>query len=162
MWESIINFFQNQEVIEIVVVLIFYVLLLILSECFAYIYSRKKVIESNNIRSTLNVGRWIGKAENVILLTLMLLKAYTALGLVLAAKGLIRWEGLRKEPYFIILGTVVNFACSVAIGGILLWIIKNGYYMAGLIIGFVGIILGVVFLLIIKLINRSKKRKKEE
>lgn len=133
---------------EIIVVLLFYFLLLTISECFAIIYSRKKSLKSEEL--DLDVGRWVGKSENIIILTLMLLEAYTALGLIFAAKGLIRWEQIKRQPNYYVMGTLVNFACSIAVGGVLLWIVKNEYYHFGFLVGLLGLIVSLILYYILK------------
>jgi len=145
------------DAIQALTVLAFYALLFPLSDCFATIYSRGRPPSGGEI----NVGRWIGWAEGVIVLTLMLLEAYTALGLVLAAKGLIRWENVKKEPHYIALGTIVNFACAIAVGGILLWIVKNGHYSFGIWAGLVMLVLSTIILIILKP-KKGRERSGEE
>jgi len=57
----------------------------------------------------------------------MLLGGLTALGLIFAAKGLIRKgeNGDGKNPSYYLVGTLVNFTYSVFIGGILLFILDT-------------------------------------
>ncbi|MFB6162608.1 MAG: hypothetical protein ABEJ86_04090 [Halococcoides sp.] len=44
-----------------------------------------------------DTGRAVGKIENVLVLTLVLLGAYTALAIVFTAKSIVRWEDLTSE-----------------------------------------------------------------
>ena len=63
-----------------------------------------------------DVGTIIGKCENVLLLTFVLLGAYTALAIVFAAKSIVRREDMKNDSLFYLAGTMVNFTYSVGIG----------------------------------------------
>lgn len=65
-------------------------------------------------------GVVIGKAENVLLVSLVLLGAYTALAVVFAVKGIVNRDGGDEdgETYqlTILTGTIVNFTYSLLVG----------------------------------------------
>lgn len=64
-----------------------------------------------------DTGRLIGKCENVLVLTLVLLGAYTALGLVFAAKSIVRREDMTsRDTSYYLAGTLVNFTYSIVVG----------------------------------------------
>lgn len=67
----------------------------------------------------LRTGRIIGKLENFLVVTLVLVGQYTALAVVFAAKGIARVEarGLEEKELasYYILGTLANFTWSLAI-----------------------------------------------
>jgi hypothetical protein len=73
--------------------------------------------------SVRHAGRMIGKLENFLIVTFVILTQYTALALVFAAKGISRAEagdkGERHEKKklgsYYILGTLANFTWSLAI-----------------------------------------------
>ena len=60
---------------------------------------------SKEVRDT---GFVIGKCENLLILTFMLLEAYTALALVFAAKAIVRREDMSKNSLFFLAGTMIN------------------------------------------------------
>jgi hypothetical protein len=73
---------------------------------------------SRQVRDT---GMLVGKCENILIMTFMLLQAYTALGLIFAAKGLVRREASAggesdraggRETYYVA-GTIVNLTWSI-------------------------------------------------
>jgi hypothetical protein len=74
---------------------------------------------SPQVRDT---GFLVGKCENVLIMTFMLLHAYTALGLIFAAKGLVRREAAAgggdaaqsagRETFYVA-GTLVNLTWSI-------------------------------------------------
>jgi len=67
-----------------------------------------------------DTGTAIGKIENVLVLTLMLLEAYTALGVIFAAKSIVRAEDLDTgDTSYYLTGTIANFTYSVVIGVLL-------------------------------------------
>lgn len=68
-----------------------------------------------------DVGAIVGKCENLLTLTFILLGAYTALAVVFAAKGIIRKEDIEKNSLFYLAGTLVNFTYSVLLGALMLF-----------------------------------------
>lgn len=68
---------------------------------------------SKEIRDT---GFVIGKCENLLILTFMLLEAYTALALVFAAKAIVRREDMSKNSLFFLAGTMINVTYSIMTG----------------------------------------------
>ena len=64
-----------------------------------------------------DTGRVIGKCENVLVLTLVFVGAYTALGLVFAAKSVVRREDMTSgDTTWYLAGTLVNFTYSIVVG----------------------------------------------
>ena len=63
-----------------------------------------------------DTGFIIGKCENLLILTFMILEAYTALALIFAAKTVVRKEDLNKNSLFFLAGTMINVTYSIMIG----------------------------------------------
>ncbi|MBC2694335.1 MAG: hypothetical protein HF982_03470 [Desulfobacteraceae bacterium] len=63
-----------------------------------------------------DTGFIIGKCENLLILTFMILEAYTSLALIFAAKTIVRKEDLNKNSLFFLAGTMVNVTYSIMIG----------------------------------------------
>ncbi|QLG63973.1 hypothetical protein HUG12_03535 [Halorarum salinum] len=64
-----------------------------------------------------DTGRVVGKCENVLVLTLVFVGAYTALGLVFAAKSIVRREDMTSgDTTWYLAGTLVNFTYSIVVG----------------------------------------------
>jgi hypothetical protein len=61
-------------------------------------------------------GRIIGKCENVLILTFVLLGEYTALALVFTAKTIVRKEDISNNSLFFLAGTMINVTYSIMIG----------------------------------------------
>lgn len=61
-------------------------------------------------------GIIIGKCENILILSLMFLSAYTALSLIFTAKAFVRKDDIEKNPVYFLVGTLVNFTYSLMIG----------------------------------------------
>lgn len=74
-------------------------------------------------RQRLAAGVLIGKCENILILSFVLLEAYTALALVVTAKTLVRKEEIEKNELFFLAGTLVNVSYSVLVGFVLKLII---------------------------------------
>jgi hypothetical protein len=82
--------------------------------------------ESEKKKNTVfNVGNIIGKCENVLVLSFMLLDAYTAMALVVTAKTIVRKEEIEKNSIYFLAGTLINISYSVLIGFITKLILKE-------------------------------------
>ncbi len=63
-----------------------------------------------------DTGFVVGKCENLLILTFMLLDAFTALALVFAAKAIVRRDDMSKNSLFFLAGTMINVTYSIMIG----------------------------------------------
>jgi len=64
-----------------------------------------------------DTGRAVGKIENVLILTLTLVEAYTALGLVFTAKSIVRWQDISSgNTTYYLTGSVANVTYSLVYG----------------------------------------------
>ncbi|MDG5760645.1 hypothetical protein QA600_15015 [Natronococcus sp. A-GB1] len=63
-----------------------------------------------------DIGVVVGKTENVLLLTLVLVGAYTAIAVIFAAKSIIRSDDMKNNSLFYLAGTLVNVTYSVMVG----------------------------------------------
>ncbi|MEX0770907.1 MAG: DUF3307 domain-containing protein [Balneolaceae bacterium] len=76
-------------------------------------------------------GLWIGRSERFIILTLILLNQYGAIGFLIAAKSVFRFSGSlegnrdRKEAEYILIGTLLSFIFAIVTG------IGVRYFLAG-------------------------------
>lgn len=66
--------------------------------------------------NTKDAGRVIGKCENIIIITLVLLGQFDGLGLVLAAKSISRIDAIKKHASYYLGGTLTNFCVSLVFG----------------------------------------------
>ena len=67
----------------------------------------------------IRIGEIIGKCENIIILTFIILDAYTAIAIVITAKTIVRKEEIEKNSMFFLAGTLINVCYSVVVGFIL-------------------------------------------
>lgn len=64
--------------------------------------------------TTRDTGSLVGKCENVLVLTLVLVGAYTALAVLFAAKSIVRREDIDSgDTAYYVAGTLVNFTYSL-------------------------------------------------
>lgn len=63
-----------------------------------------------------SAGFVIGKCENVLTVTLVLLGEVTGLAMLFAAKSLVRKEDIRKNSQYYLGGTLVNLTWGVVMG----------------------------------------------
>lgn len=68
---------------------------------------------SKEVRDT---GFVVGKCENLLIITFMILDAYTALALIFAAKAIVRREDMSKNSLFFLAGTMINVTYSIMTG----------------------------------------------
>ncbi|NEU08232.1 DUF3307 domain-containing protein [Flavihumibacter sp. R14] len=78
-----------------------------------------------NAEGLARAGMWIGFFERFLILTFILIDQYTAVGLLIAAKSILRFndkEGnTQKKTEYVLIGTLMSFAISVLLG----WIIST-------------------------------------
>ncbi len=77
---------------------------------------------SKEVRDT---GFVVGKCENLLIMTFMILNAYTALSLVFAAKALVRSDDMRKNSLFFLAGTMINVTYSILAGLVIKLILET-------------------------------------
>lgn len=78
-----------------------------------------------NAEGLARAGMWIGFFERFLILTFILIDQYTAVGLLIAAKSILRFndkEGnTQKKTEYVLIGTLMSFSVSVLLG----WIIDS-------------------------------------
>lgn len=79
------------------------------------------VYGTNGDDSLKNAGKWIGIIERFLVLTFTIIGQYEAIGFLLAAKSVFRFNELkdsadRKKTEYILIGTFISFAISIALG----------------------------------------------
>ena len=110
---------ENISRIDVGILIGGYVLLLSTSgKVLDYILSKtsgKCIIQKIN-KEMRDTGFVVGKCENLLILTFMLLDAYTALALILAAKAVVRREDMSKNSLYFLAGTMINITYSIMFG----------------------------------------------
>jgi len=66
-------------------------------------------------------GLWIGRLERLLILTFVLIGRFEAIGLLIAAKSILRFgegssPGKRKEIEYILIGTLLSFTLAIGVG----------------------------------------------
>ena len=110
---------ENINLIEVFILVGGYFILLVTSGVLVN-YAVSKISEepiSQNVdKKTLDTGFVIGKCENLLILTFMILGDYTAIALIFAAKTIVRREDMNKNSLFFLAGTMINVTYSIMIG----------------------------------------------
>ena len=75
-------------------------------------------------------GLWIGRLERVLILTFVLLNRYEAIGFLIAAKSIFRFEEIktsknRKEVEYILIETMLSFVIAIFIGILTTWVLQK-------------------------------------
>jgi len=74
-------------------------------------------IENHSEQSLENAGTWIGMLERLIIFFLVLITQYEAIGLLIAAKSIIRLkEGEQKMSEYVLVGTLLSVSVAMLIG----------------------------------------------
>ena len=118
---------ENMNVITVTLLVWGYLILLGTSGIVVnYVLSKisKEPISQKIGKEVRDTGFVIGKCENLLILTFMLLDAYTALALIFAAKTIVRKEDMSKNTLFFLAGTMINVTYSIMIGLVIKMIIQ--------------------------------------
>lgn len=119
---------ENLKIIEVLIIMGGYFVLLGTSgKLVNYILSKILNVPLNTkiTKEVIDTGFVVGKCENLLILTFMLLGAYTALALIFAAKTIVRSEDMKKNSLFFLSGTMINVTYSVIIGLIIKPLVEN-------------------------------------
>jgi hypothetical protein len=77
---------------------------------------RDKLPEAENLASA---GKWIGIVERIIILIFVLYGEYSAIGLLVAAKGIIRFNEKDRQEIkteYLVIGTLMSIALAIIVG----------------------------------------------
>lgn len=84
--------------------------------------SWREEVQSSDQHSLANAGKWIGIFERILILTFVLLDQYSAIGLLIAAKSILRFndkgpdDAVQKRTEYILIGTLLSFALALLLG----------------------------------------------
>lgn len=78
-------------------------------------------IQGEGSKSLKDAGKWIGIIERILALTFIFLQQWSAIGFLLTAKSVFRFGDLKdgtqqKKTEYILIGTLLSFAFSIAVG----------------------------------------------
>jgi len=113
---------------DILILVVGYSVLLITSEkVINYILGRINSDYRQKVDpATYRAGNIIGRCENLLIVTFVILQAYTALALVFTAKAIVRREDMAGEnSLYFLAGTMINVTYSLLVGAVLLQLILN-------------------------------------
>jgi len=72
-------------------------------------------------------GMWIGQLERFLILTFILIDQFTAVGLLIAAKSILRFsdkENTQKKTEYVLIGTLMSFSASFVLGLLMEYLIE--------------------------------------
>lgn len=67
----------------------------------------------------------IGKCENILTVTLVLLGQETGLALIFTAKSFVRKEEIERDPGYFLGGTLVNLVWGIVVAGLARWLVRG-------------------------------------
>jgi hypothetical protein len=77
---------------------------------------REKIKDAEGLA---DAGKWIGICERIIILIFVLLNQYAAIGLLVAAKGIIRFnekDRPEEKTEYLVIGTLISMGLAIATG----------------------------------------------
>jgi hypothetical protein len=83
----------------------------------------RKIDDADN--SLANAGKWIGIAERIIVLILVLQNQYSAIGLLVTAKGIIRFNEKDRQEIkteYLVIGTLLSIGIAIVTGLLVKWV----------------------------------------
>jgi hypothetical protein len=78
--------------------------------------------------SLANAGKWIGMVERIIVVILVLQNQYSAIGLLVAAKGIIRFNEKDRQEVkteYLVIGTLMSIGIAILTGLLMKMLIAN-------------------------------------
>lgn len=72
--------------------------------------------DKNKGKSLERAGRYIGYLERFLILTFIIFQQYTAIGLLIAAKSIFRYNTNRITGEYILFGTLLSFSIAILVG----------------------------------------------
>jgi hypothetical protein len=84
---------------------------------------RQENVTKTPKKSEIRDGYIIGKCENIIILSFILVGEVTGLALIFAAKNLARVKDIQDNAGFFLAGTMVNFTATLVIAYILKFVL---------------------------------------
>ena len=105
---------------------------LIILNPFAFLIGKltSKWQEQTGNDGLMGAGKYIGMLERFLILTFMLLGRYEGIGFLLAAKSVFRFGDLkdskdRKRTEYILIGTLISFVLTMAVGLLIIFLIND-------------------------------------
>lgn len=88
-----------------------------------------KIVEIGNVGTSLiGAGTMIGYLERGLIITFIFLKHWDAIGFLLAAKGILRFNDLKPEDHrpiteYVMLGTLLSFSIAIFVGSFTMYLL---------------------------------------
>ncbi len=80
-----------------------------------------------------NAGKLIGNVERFLVLTFIILNQYEAVGFLIAAKSILRFEASKtNKAEYVLIGTMLSFGIAIASGIVFLYFDNWSKFLAGL------------------------------
>jgi len=81
-------------------------------------------VEAGLEKRVRDTGVVVGKCENILIVVLVLVGAYTALSVLFAGKAIVRREDMSTNSLYFLAGTMVNVTYSVVFAFLIRWLMK--------------------------------------
>lgn len=82
--------------------------------CLSSLHLYEQTVNDTEIQ---RAGRWIGTTERILAFTLVLLNQYTAIGFIIAAKSILRYnEKNTGKTEYVLIGTLLSFSIALFLG----------------------------------------------
>ena len=127
-FENISNYMHAYWQIVLLISISYLFLILTSGMVLKFILSHVSTKRGNDVQENIipldprvrDTGFIVGKCENLLIPTLILLDAYTALAIIFTAKTIVRAEDMKSEnTLYFLAGTMINFTYSLCAGVIM-------------------------------------------
>lgn len=120
-WSQVPVYFQTLTSAQNLLVLLAYFVMLRPSSVLVSSLLGPLLAKANNKGTLKNAGTFIGYLERILILTFVLLTRWDAIGFLLAAKSILRFNEIkgtfqRSMSEYVLLGTLLSFALSIGAG----------------------------------------------
>ncbi|MBE7178020.1 MAG: DUF3307 domain-containing protein [Mucilaginibacter polytrichastri] len=116
-WQGIYQVIRNENVL--LVVCAYMIALWPMGYAIGMATKRWRDEVTGDGQSLEKAGMWIGLLERFLILTFILIGRYESVGLLIAAKSIIRFtdkENTQKKTEYILIGTLISFAGALCLG----------------------------------------------
>lgn len=90
-----------------------------------FVYQWRVQVENEKEDTLLKAGQWIGILERVLVMTLILLGQFSAIGFLIGAKAILRFKDTQiKHMEYVIIGTLLSLTPTILLGAVINYLLQ--------------------------------------
>lgn len=128
-WANALDYFVDLITVRRTLMILAYLLITRPTAAFIGPLLASKIVEIGNVGTSLiGAGTMIGYLERGLIVTFILLKHWDAIGFLLTAKGILRFNDLKPEDHrsiteYVMLGTLLSFSIAICVGSVTMYLL---------------------------------------